>query len=133
MSLLVLTAADVDRITAIFTPAYLLDLMTDVFAVASSPTPSLSYSPARLTVPTERHTALMMPARIAGTGTAVKVVSVPTSLGDKNGLPASTMILDPETGAVQALVNAGSLTALRNAGGSFLALREPKFEVILST
>jgi ornithine cyclodeaminase len=64
-----------------------------------------------------------MPARIAqahpGTlhGTSIKVVCIPTSLNDLRGLPASTLVLDEDTGAVKAILNATNLTALRNAAG----------------
>jgi ornithine cyclodeaminase/alanine dehydrogenase-like protein (mu-crystallin family) len=73
--------------------------------------------PPRLTVPTAAHRALFMPARIAPFGTAMKVVAVPTGEGDMRGLPASTIVLDEETGAVRALVNASALTAYRTAAG----------------
>lgn len=73
-----------------------------------------------------QHTALFMPARIATealTGTTIKVVSVPSSPGDTRGLPGSTLVLNENTGAVQAMVNSRSLTALRNAAGSLLSTR----------
>ncbi|KAJ7787395.1 hypothetical protein B0H14DRAFT_284366 [Mycena olivaceomarginata] len=75
----------------------------------------------------DNHTALFMPARIAQgplatlRGTSVKVVCVPTSPADSRGLPASTLVLDEETGAVRAIMNASNLTALRNAAGSLLS------------
>ncbi|TFY55046.1 hypothetical protein EVG20_g9465 [Dentipellis fragilis] len=41
--------------------------------------------------------------------------------GDTRGLPASTLVLDEDTGAAVALVNARTLTALRTASGSVLS------------
>lgn len=87
-------------------------------------------APHRLTIEAIHHTSLFMPSRIHEFGTAVKVVSVPKARPNLNvnvldqntasarGLPASTLVLDEETGAAKALVNATSLTALRNAAGS---------------
>ncbi|KAK7440617.1 hypothetical protein VKT23_016965 [Stygiomarasmius scandens] len=121
-SLLVLTASHVDRITSSFQPAYLQSLMADVFALvsSSSATPT-SYVPQRIVFPTENHQALFMPSRICDMGTTIKVVSVPTRPGDLRGLPASTIVLDKDTGGVKAIVNARTLTALRNAAGSLLS------------
>lgn len=80
-----------------------------------------SFTPPRTTIPTQNHTALFMPARIAHPlslrGTSIKVVCIPTSPADLRGLPASTLVLDEETGAVKAILNAATLTALRNAAG----------------
>ncbi|KAI3598100.1 ornithine cyclodeaminase mu-crystallin family protein [Moniliophthora roreri] len=123
MALRVLTAADVDAITSALSPEYLQGLMADVFALTSSPssTPPQLYTPHRITIPTENHKVLFMPARIADTGTSIKVVSVPTSAGDTGGIPGSTIVLDKQTGAVKAIVNSRSLTALRNAAGSLLS------------
>ncbi|KAG8695928.1 hypothetical protein FRC08_007460, partial [Ceratobasidium sp. 394] len=39
----------------------------------------------------------------------------------EGGLPATTLVLDEETGGVRAIVNSRALTALRNAAGSVLA------------
>ncbi|KAJ7143290.1 hypothetical protein C8R43DRAFT_1014974 [Mycena crocata] len=128
MSLLCLSGMDVARITSEFSPSALQTLMAHVFSVLSSshdaaanPT---SYTPPRITIPTQNHTALFMPARISQPtslrGTSVKVVCIPTS-PDLRGLPASTLVLDEETGSVKAIVNAANLTALRNAAGSLLS------------
>ncbi|KAL0578645.1 hypothetical protein V5O48_003345 [Marasmius crinis-equi] len=124
MSLLVLSANDVERVTSNFSPEYLQLLMADVFALTSSSATdsnSSSYTPHRIAIPTEHHKALFMPARISATGTTMKVVAVPTRSNDAGGLPASTIVLDKNSGAVKAIVNARSLTALRNAGGSLLS------------
>ncbi|KAH7886693.1 hypothetical protein F5I97DRAFT_1936339 [Phlebopus sp. FC_14] len=80
-------------------------------------------SPHRTSISMSRHTTLFMPARVADIGTTMKVVSVPTSREDKQGLPASTIVLDETTGCVKAIVNASTLTALRTAAGSVLATR----------
>ncbi|KAG7086067.1 hypothetical protein E1B28_003587 [Marasmius oreades] len=124
MSLLVLSAGDVQRVTSTFSPQYLQLLMADVFALVSTPktgSSPLSYTPHRIAIPTERHKALFMPARISAVGTTMKVVSAPTDASDTGGLPASTIVLDKQSGAVKAIVNARSLTALRNAAGSLLS------------
>lgn len=129
MSLLVLSSQDVERITSTFSPEYLQLLMADVFALASTPTTStfpaapLAYTPHRISIPTEHHKALFMPARISAMGTTMKVVSPPNDANDTRGLAASTIVLDKQTGAVQAIVNARSLTALRNAAGSLLSTK----------
>ncbi|KAF5341330.1 hypothetical protein D9758_016160 [Tetrapyrgos nigripes] len=129
-SLLVLTGAHVNRITSSFTPAYLQSLMADVFALVSSQSESnsnnptsnpTSYMPQRIVFPTENHKVLFMPSRICDMGTTMKIVSVPTNPGDLRGLPASTIVLDQDTGGVKAIVNARMLTALRNAAGSLLS------------
>ena len=73
-------------------------------------------APHRLSIDSTQYKALFMPSRIEGYFTAIKVVSIPTN-NKASGLPASTLILEEETGAVRALLNATSLTALRNAAG----------------
>ncbi|KAG6807215.1 hypothetical protein H0H93_001841, partial [Arthromyces matolae] len=56
----------------------------------------------------------------------MKAVCVPKSSNDTRGLPGSTIVMDEETGAVKALVNARSLTAYRNAAVKthYVVLRE---------
>ncbi|TFK38476.1 hypothetical protein BDQ12DRAFT_631010 [Crucibulum laeve] len=133
MSLLVLSAADVERIVSAFAPSQLQSLMARVFVLLSSQSTEVN-TPHRILISTSNHTALFMPSRIGCPsllGTTVKVVSVPRSNEDARGLPASTLVLDEDTGAVKAIVNARSLTALRNAAGSLLSsnlvgLRTPK-------
>jgi ornithine cyclodeaminase/alanine dehydrogenase-like protein (mu-crystallin family) len=123
MSLLVLSASDVDQIISSFTPNELQILMARVFSCLSSPSstaPPTSYTPHRTSIPTQNHTALFMPARIAGSGlygTTIKLVCVPRNPGDSRGLPGSTLVLDEATGTIKAIVNARSLTPLRNAAG----------------
>ncbi|KAI6023552.1 NAD-binding protein [Pisolithus microcarpus] len=121
MSLLVLSAQDVNTITATFSSAELEALVASVFRRLS--TGSDYASPHRTTIAMSHHTALSMPSRVKNVGTAIKVVSVPTSTDDKRGLPASTILMDEETGCVKAIVNASALTALRTAAGSVLATR----------
>ncbi|KAJ7915680.1 hypothetical protein B0H13DRAFT_2250500 [Mycena leptocephala] len=122
MSLFCLSGADVARVTSNFSPSELQTLMAQVFSVLTH-----LVHPPRITIPTQNHTALFMPARIAqahpGTlrGTSIKVVCIPTSPNDLRGLPASTLVLDEDTGAVKAILNATNLTALRNAAGSLLS------------
>ncbi|CAA7258856.1 unnamed protein product [Cyclocybe aegerita] len=141
MSLLVLSASDVDALVSEFTPLDLQLLMARVFAQFSRPRAGEEAEgkagrgicmPPRLSVPMPKHTVLFMPARLGAVpgqsvdpqanfqGTAVKVVSVPKS-GDPRGLPGTTLVLDEATGAAKAVVNARKLTALRNAAGSLLS------------
>ncbi|KAI6032327.1 NAD-binding protein [Pisolithus microcarpus] len=121
MSLLVLSAQDVNAITATFSSAKLEALMASVFRRLS--TGSDYALPHRTTIAMSHHTALFMPSWVKDVGTAIKVVSVPTSTDDKRGLPASTVLMDEETGCVKAIVNASALTALRTAAVSVLATR----------
>lgn len=131
MSLLVVSAKDVAKIATTFNPQELTDLMAQVFHSLSEAQKSTDASgihqPHRISVPVTNHTALFMPSRIEPFGTAIKVVSVPTSTAPQavkeSGLPGTTLVLDETSGAVKALVNARQLTALRNAAGSLLATR----------
>ncbi|KAI0665601.1 NAD-P-binding protein [Trametes maxima] len=126
MSLLVLSAADVAKVTAKFTPDELVALMAGVFSRLSERHREI-YQPHRTAVPMEHHTSLIMPSRITTVGTTVKVVSVPSADAPKDvkdkGLPATTIVLDERLGSVKAVVNARRLTALRNAAGSLLSTR----------
>jgi len=130
MSLLILSASDVDRITVNLSPDELMQSMANVFSTVSRSSSQASsaeepyYLPHRTTVNMSHHKSLFMPSRVASVGTAIKVVSVPTSpAAQPGGLPASTLVLDEDTGRVKAIVNARSLTALRNAAGSALATK----------
>ncbi|KAI0759231.1 NAD-P-binding protein [Trametes elegans] len=126
MSLLVLSAEDVAKVTATFSPDELVALMANVFSCLSEKHRDI-FQPHRIAVPMEHHTSLFMPSRIALAGTTMKVVSVPSSDAPKEikekGLPASTIVLDEQLGSVKAVVNARRLTALRNAAGSLLSAR----------
>ncbi|KAG6844420.1 hypothetical protein H0H87_007022 [Tephrocybe sp. NHM501043] len=126
MSLLVLSAADVDHVLIDFSPFELQYLMARVFGLISAlpVSPPMIHTPHRSTIPMQNHTALFMPARVAHPefpGTTLKAVSVPQRSGDTNGLPGSTIVMNEATGAVKALVNSRSLTAFRNAAGSLLS------------
>jgi ornithine cyclodeaminase/alanine dehydrogenase-like protein (mu-crystallin family) len=118
--LLVLTASDVERALSSLDVPALLSLMAGVFARLSD-----ASMPARLSVPTAAHTALVMPARAPPHGTAIKVVSVPRDPADGRGLPASTLVLDDATGGVRALINARALTAVRTAAGAHASIIHP--------
>ena len=127
MSLRIVSATDVARITATFSPQELTDLMVQVFHSLSTPEiPARGiYQPHRTSVPVTNHAALFMPSRIEPFGTAVKVVSVPTSAAPQSmklaGLPGTTLVLSESSGAVRAVVNSRQLTALRNAAGQCTA------------
>ncbi|KAI0327459.1 NAD-P-binding protein [Cubamyces sp. BRFM 1775] len=126
MSLLVLSAADVAKVTSTFSPDELVALMANVFSRLSERRCDIE-QPHRVTLGMAHHTSLFMPSRITCAGTTMKVVSVPTSDAPKEikekGLPATTIVLDEQFGSVKAVVNARRLTALRNAAGSLLSAR----------
>jgi ornithine cyclodeaminase/alanine dehydrogenase-like protein (mu-crystallin family) len=123
MSLLVLSAEDVSAVTSELKLEELEALMASVFHRLSSG--SDYASPHRTSISMPRHTTLFMPSRVPDLGTTIKVVSVPMSGGDKQGLPASTIVLDETTGCVKAIVNASTLTALRTASGASYSGRRP--------
>lgn len=77
-------------------------------------------NPQRLVVGMPNHVGLFMPARFGET-TTCKIVGVPSTSAAPPGLPGSTVIMDPLTGKVKALIDASNLTALRTAAGSMLA------------
>lgn len=82
--------------------------------------------PSRVALESGGGVSLFMPARLRGAGErGVKVVSIfPGNRG--RGLPAingAVLMLDDETGAPQALVDAGELTAIRTAAAAGLAAR----------
>lgn len=75
-------------------------------------------APLRETITMAQHNALFMPARVQELGTSIKVVSIPRHPADQGGLPASSLVLDENTGGIRAIVNARQLTALRTAAGA---------------
>lgn len=117
MSLLVLTAEDVAKASASLSSDELIAMMGDVFLLVHTGTGSTL--PQRIGISSSTHNTLFMPARIDRLGTAIKVVSVPTQKSGL-GLPGTTLVLDEATGAARAVVNAGSLTAVRNAAGTIV-------------
>lgn len=112
--MLVLSSADVKVLVAKVSPDELCQLMAAVFRRVSEN--SGVDIPHRLSVQTESHNILFMPSRVDTYGTAVKVVSVPTS-GGLNGIPGTTLVIDEASGGVKAVVNARHLTAIRTAAG----------------
>lgn len=115
MSLLVITAADVSRIASSIDHSRLENLMAFVFHTISS---GRGFdAPLRESIIMDQHTTLFMPARVQGLGTSIKVVSIPRDPANQGGLPASTLVLDEDTGGVRAIVNVRQLTALRTAAG----------------
>ncbi|KAF8654835.1 hypothetical protein AX16_003355 [Volvariella volvacea WC 439] len=127
MSLLILTASDIENVASSISPDELENVMRTTFTLLSSSDQPPQYDmPHRMSISTQNHTTLVMPARIDHPsigGTAIKTVCVPKSSGDTRGLPATTLVIDEATGVVKAVVNARNLTALRNAGGSLLSTR----------
>jgi ornithine cyclodeaminase len=120
MSFLIITAADVSRIISSIHHSRLESMMAFVFHTLSSG--SGFDAPLRESITMAQHNALFMPARVQGLGTSIKVVSIPRHPADQGGLPASSLVLDENTGGIRAIVNAGQLTALRTAAGA-LSLR----------
>lgn len=129
MSLLVLSGADVRKTVSSFSTIFLQELMRRVFIAVSRariqpPEEGVDIqTPQRTGINTPSHTTLFMPARLslpqyASGGTSIKVVSVPLKEGDTRGLPGTTLVLNEESGGVEAVINARELTALRNAAGS---------------
>ena len=113
-----LSASDVERITSSLNTDDLVKLMASAFSTLSSG--KGVQLPHRLTLQMGNHKTMFMPSRLEGVGTAVKIVSIPTSekaLATTGGLPGSTVVMDDETGCIKAMVNARSLTAQRNAAG----------------
>lgn len=130
MSVRILSSGNVRKITSSFSTQDLLTQSATIFSLLSSSSKDEGHardadsisSPHRTSIQTVNHNVLFMPSRVRDMGTAIKVVSVPmTDKARDGGLPASTMVLDEETGAIKALVNARSLTAIRTAGGSLLS------------
>ena len=119
-SLLVLSAADVKRVATSFTSDSLMDVMANAFVQLTNR--KGVKSPQRIVIDNDatRLFTLFMPTHAEWFGTAIKVVSLPssTSTGRKIGLSASTLVLDEETGAVKAILNAKYLTSLRTAAGT---------------
>jgi hypothetical protein len=107
--ILVLKALDVERVLSSISASDLFSLVTTVlhrfvehtfvppFAststspLAGSSTPAFSM-PHRISVLISGHTALCMPARPAPFGTAIKVVSFPTSSSDTRGYPSIPVV-----------------------------------------
>ncbi|KAH6904963.1 hypothetical protein BKA70DRAFT_1294512 [Coprinopsis sp. MPI-PUGE-AT-0042] len=137
--LLVLSASDVSQITASFSPSGLQCLMAQVFlsltrqrlsiedaSTARTSSDPRTQTPHRTTLSMRNHKALWMPARFCPSAsgdatTSMKIVCVPKG-GQGDGLPATTVVLNEDTGSVRAIVNARKLTALRNAAGSLLSI-----------
>ncbi|KAG9046772.1 hypothetical protein FS837_003644 [Tulasnella sp. UAMH 9824] len=129
MSLLILSSSDVESLTEDLSPSQVIDLMSKVFAelsnhASSGQTEPVIQSPERTSVQTPHQAILFMPSYWLSAGTAIKIVSVPKDSAQSQGpvgLPATTAVINSETGCVEAIVNARTLTALRNAAGSALA------------
>ncbi|KAH8105238.1 NAD(P)-binding protein [Cristinia sonorae] len=143
MSALFLSAVDVDATILQFTSEELVTLMANVFFKLSytvRETSSFAQTdmslPHRTVISTPSHHVLFMPSRLAPFGTAVKVVSAPGASASQEaralGLPATSLLMDENTGQVKAIVNAGKLTALRNAAGMRLSGSLLSFRLIAS-
>ena len=114
MALTVLSAQDVHVASNAICPEHLVSLMAKVF-VRLHARDRISL-PHRTSITTEAYNVLFMPARIDDFSATIKTVSVPGP-NSKASVQATTLVLDEESGAVKAVVNATSLTALRTAAG----------------
>nr|KIR88021.1 ornithine cyclodeaminase [Cryptococcus tetragattii IND107] len=154
MSLRILTGSQVDGILTKLPLHPALESQANVFRAFTRQAKGVTndqqgaaapiQTPHRLTVNSDEFSMLFMPSR-APTGTtgqigqggkeqtttACKIVSVP-SAGSAEGLPASTIIMDEESGKVKALINARKLTALRNACASAIESQFPAANVSLA-
>ncbi|ORY34322.1 hypothetical protein BCR39DRAFT_517682 [Naematelia encephala] len=117
----ILSASDISSVLPDIPTQTLLASQSTVFQSLSAKSASIQ-TPHRATLSSDEQTVLVMPGK-AGTDMAVKIVSVPCG-SSSDGLPASTVVIDSESGKVTGLVNARLLTALRNAAGSALFLQE---------
>ena len=124
MALLVLSAEDVSRASSELSPDNLMALMAQVFIRLHLR--DRIEMPHRVSITTDAYSALFMPARVEGFGTTIKTVSLPGP-GVQADVQATTLVLDEQTGAVRAVVNATSLTALRTAAGKlFSSILNPR-------
>ena len=122
-SLTILNASDVDTILSHLDLETALSSQAAIFKAFSSHSNNDIQIPHRLSIHSDSHTTLFMPSR-AAPRMGCKVVSVPKGAG--NGLPATTMVVDEETGVVKGIVNARKLTAMRNALGKSTSSLRPK-------
>jgi alanine dehydrogenase len=102
----------------------LLDALSDAFVAVSAGTVSM---PPRIAARVDDRDGLLfaMPAYLPGVGLGAKLVSLfPLNAG--TGVEthhALVLAFDPATGAPRAVLDGGSITALRTAGGSALSTR----------
>jgi ornithine cyclodeaminase len=123
-SILILSQADIDRLLSqgdAQIAIQIIDLMEKTFVKftegQSNEQKALNaQSPQRIGVQTDSHKVLFMPSRLDQT-TSIKIVSVPAKEG-VSGLPATILVLNEQTGSVQAVMNAAALTAVRTAAGN---------------
>ncbi|KAH8914543.1 NAD(P)-binding protein [Atractiella rhizophila] len=128
MGLLVLDKAAVETIESGLETTDVLDTITDALCLFSSPpTPTSIEVPHRLALSLSSHKSLIMPSRAvlpeSPPLSTIKIVSVPHSGSAADGLPATVLAMDETTGLVRAIINGGSLTALRTAAASAIATR----------
>ncbi|GAA6008186.1 hypothetical protein JCM11491_001921 [Sporobolomyces phaffii] len=143
MSLLVVSASDVAEVTRDLTATALCDMLGSTMHTVSKFTVEQGIvasvqNPQRITTESSLHKTLYMPSRltnpIQGPATSIKVVASPKPECSAPGLPATTLLMDEETGRVQAIVNAAELTGLRTAAASALAttiLADPAAEKLV--
>jgi ornithine cyclodeaminase len=117
VSLRILTAADVRRALPMATAVAVMKEAFRQYSSGEAEVPLRS----RLEVPSHGGLTLIMPAYLRQTGEmAVKIVSV-FSRNPERGLPtvlAAVIVVDSETGQPVALLEGGSLTALRTGAAS---------------
>ncbi|GAA5978083.1 hypothetical protein JCM5350_007390 [Sporobolomyces pararoseus] len=130
MSLLVLSAGDVSRVTReIPASAFLAMLGSTMNAVTKQrdepgTIPSIQ-NPQRIGTESKSHKTLYMPSRLTtsdqSSATSIKIVAAPNPDCSVPGLPATTLLMNEETGRTDSIVNASELTGIRTAAASALA------------
>ncbi|KAF8578066.1 NAD(P)-binding protein [Ramaria rubella] len=120
--ILVLSSLDVWNISSNLPLPQLLETIHSALR-SSSQSSETTQAPHRSTIHSPQFTTLFMPSRMEFIPvTSIKVVSVPKH-GGQGGLPATTLVMDEETGCLDSVVNSRSLTALRTAAASTLATK----------
>ncbi|GAA5893583.1 uncharacterized protein JCM6883_003568 [Sporobolomyces salmoneus] len=132
MPLLVISAAEVAQVTREIPASVFCDMLGTTMNAVSNHRPVAEAIPAiqnpqRTSTESEHHRFLYMPSRLAtpaqGSATSIKVVAAPKPDCTIPGLPASTLLMDEETGRISAIVNASELTGIRTAAASALATK----------
>lgn len=112
----ILSSAQVDNVLAHFTVHDYLDLSRKALEALSY---GQAMCPPRHVIEHKQYTSLHMPSQLKGV-IAEKIVGVPHK-SSPAGLDASIIILDQVSGAVECIMNAKRLTAIRTASASLAA------------
>ncbi|GAA5948125.1 hypothetical protein JCM3765_007120 [Sporobolomyces pararoseus] len=130
MSLLVLSAEHVSRVTRELPASAFLEMLGSTMNAVSNQrdepgTVPPIQNPQRIGTESKSHKTLYMPSRLTtpdqGSATSIKIVAAPRPDCTVPGLPATTLLMNEETGRTEAIVNASELTGIRTAAASALA------------